>query len=341
WRTTDGANPWTAASMDFPGDPAGSLVQSIGIAPSDSNRIYVGTDYPDGKIWTTTTGLSSPPAWTDVSGPLKRWTVSAIAVDPTDPKVAYASVDTYRFDEPRLWKTTDGGATWKDSDGTAPTALPPAGGLSVAVNPVNPSMVYVGTATGIFESLDGGASWHIANENLATTGVEDLVFRRGTSELYAFTYGRGIYRVDVGNAAPPPNDGVATATQVQLNPDFKDRVSTRLATSEDTDPPVSCGAEGQQQTKSVWYRLTTPDGGNFEVSTDGSNYDTVVAVFTGGAGSFTPVACDDDAIGQGGDSLVKFSATPQTLYYIEVTRSSDASQEGLGGSLEFRVARSG
>jgi photosystem II stability/assembly factor-like uncharacterized protein len=342
WRTTDGATTWTAASMDFPGSPYGSQANSIAVAPSDSNVVYVGTGRGDGQVWKTTSALANPPAWVNVSGPMKKRDVSEIAVAPNDPNLAYAAIDTYKFDETRLWKTTDGGSTWTDADGSAPQSLPPAGGLSVAINPLNTSMVYVGTATGIFESLDGGASWHIANENLASTAVEDLYFRPGTSELYAFTYGRGAYRVDVGNAAPPPNDSLAAATEVKLNPDFKDHVSARLATSEQSDPAVPCGAEGQpQQTKSVWYRLTPPDGGNFEVSTEGSNYDTVVAVYTGGAGSFTPVACDDDSIGQGGDSLVKFTATPQTLYYIEVTRSSDANQEGLGGSLDFRVSRAG
>lgn len=342
WRTTDGARTWAAASLDFPGDDYGSQVQSIAIAPTNSNVVYAGTGYPDGKLWATTSALASPPSWVDVSGPMKKWEVSAIAVDPNDPKTAYAAIDTFKYNEPRLWKTTDGGASWTDATGVAPTALPPAAGLSVAINPTNPSMVYVGTATGIFESLDGGTTWHVANENLATTGVEDLYFVSGTSELYAFTYGRGVYRVDVGSQTPPPNDAIANAIEVSLSPAFKDKVNTRLATTEAGDPSVQCGAPGQpQQAKSVWYRFAPPDGSTYSISTEDSNYDTVVAVFSENAGSLTPVACDDDGLGEAGNSLVKLQATPGTAYFIEVTRSSDASQEGISGSLTLTVERSG
>jgi hypothetical protein len=59
-------------------------------------------------------------------------------------------------------------------------------------------MVYVGTDSGVFESLDGGLTWTVANDNLATTTVEDLIFTPGTSELFAYTFGRGVYRTDVG-----------------------------------------------------------------------------------------------------------------------------------------------
>jgi hypothetical protein len=51
---------------------------------------------------------------------------------------------------------------------------------------------------GIFESDNAGATWRVANDSLITTVIGQLVFRKGTSDLYAFTYGRGAYRVDVG-----------------------------------------------------------------------------------------------------------------------------------------------
>jgi hypothetical protein len=50
----------------------------------------------------------------------------------------------------------------------------------------------------VFESLNGGDTWVLANDDLVSTIVQELVFRKGTSELYAFTHGRGAYEVDVG-----------------------------------------------------------------------------------------------------------------------------------------------
>ena len=51
----------------------------------------------------------------DAGGALFRRTVSKIAVDPSDPMVAYAAVDDFGSNgqpgNTGIWKTTDGGAT--------------------------------------------------------------------------------------------------------------------------------------------------------------------------------------------------------------------------------------
>ena len=86
-----------------------------------------------------------------------RWSASTsladsgaqcISPDPADPDTAYAGLR-----EHGLWKTTDGGHTWRDLD------LPERGVFSVAVSPVD-GAVYAGSEPSrLFRSEDGGASW--------------------------------------------------------------------------------------------------------------------------------------------------------------------------------------
>jgi photosystem II stability/assembly factor-like uncharacterized protein len=133
--------------------------------------------------------MASPPSWSSVTA---EGYISSIAVHPTDPRIAYATVASFGVE--RVLKTTDGGASWNDVGAD----LPDVPANAVAINPRNPAMVFVGTDAGVFESPNGGLTWLPANGNMTTTIVQELVFRQGTSDLYVFTHGRGVFRVDVG-----------------------------------------------------------------------------------------------------------------------------------------------
>lgn len=74
----------------------------------------------------------------------------------------------------------------------------------------------------------------------------------------------------------------------------------------------------------VWYRIVGT-GGPVTVDTSGSDFDTVVAVYTSdGAGGFTPVpdACVDDVqldpIGRSLQSVVTFDTVAGTTYYVQI-----------------------
>jgi hypothetical protein len=88
------------------------------------------------------------------------------------------------------------------------------------------------------------------------------------------------------------------------------------ATTAPDDPGFAC-VTGPKN-KSVWYRYTPTNGAPLIVNTVGSNYDTVLGVWTGSRGSLTSVACNDDGPGTGSQSQVQFIPTAGTTYYIEV-----------------------
>jgi hypothetical protein len=76
---------------------------------------------------------------------------------------------------------------------------------------------------------------------------------------------------------------------------WEDHISTTHATIDDTDPIISCKVDYDN---SVWYYWSTPISASLMLSTEGSTYDTVVAVFEDNDPSddvdLKEVACNDD-----------------------------------------------
>lgn len=87
----------------------------------------------------------------------KRGYTTCISVDPSDSDVVYCGgyfyddVLTYHY---KIYKSSNGGEDWSDSTGSI-DGHP----RSIAINPANPSNVFVGTTQGIFKSSNGGQTW--------------------------------------------------------------------------------------------------------------------------------------------------------------------------------------
>ncbi|MFN7929709.1 MAG: hypothetical protein U0Y68_17555 [Blastocatellia bacterium] len=179
WRSTDNGQNWTPIMDDQPTQAIGS----IAIDPTDANTIYIGTGegnsaiscyYGAGILKSTNGGTS----WSVISGPnstlapLKPVFVNAaipkLVVDPVTPNVIFAATTgastaaasggvegVERGKQRGLWKSSDGGATWKnaDPDGTG-------GQLSahdIVLDPLNHNTVYAAIrARGIYRSKSGG-----------------------------------------------------------------------------------------------------------------------------------------------------------------------------------------
>jgi hypothetical protein len=61
---------------------------------------------------------------------------------------------------------------------------------------VNPELLFVGTETGLFVSVDGGRQWGQFTGNLPNVAVRDLAIHPRDHDLIVATHGRGIYVVD-------------------------------------------------------------------------------------------------------------------------------------------------
>ena len=191
WRTNDGAAHWSRASTKIAGSRF-NAISAIASSPADPNHVLMGT--AEGPIYRNSAALSATGSthW-PVAKPRPGY-VSWLAFDPADPKVGYATYAT--FGGTHVWRTADGGATWTGIDGNLPD-LPVQ---SIVADPANPTHLYIGTDMGIFVTTDGGHTWAIELTGFPDSVADALVMFAGSAgnrTLYAFTHGRGAWRVNL------------------------------------------------------------------------------------------------------------------------------------------------
>ena len=96
------------------------------------------------------------------------------------------------------------------------------------------------------------------------------------------------------------------------------QIFNTFGATKEAGEPDHCGVTGGA---SQWFAYQAPTNGGLSISTDGSDFDTVLAVYTSTGSSFddlTEVACDNNSGSDGQDSTVQFNATEGTIYYIAV-----------------------
>ena len=100
-----------------------------------------------------------------------------------------------------------------------------------------------------------------------------------------------------------------------------------VGATKQTGEPAHAGNPGGA---SVWYSWTAPSSGNVELSTGGSSFDTLLAVYTGTATNNLVLVGANDDIGPGkGPSDVVFAATAGTTYKIAVDGYLDPTQTSV------------
>ena len=123
--------------------------------------------------------------------------------------------------------------------------------------------------------------------------------------------------------APPINDNFSGRIVISSSLPQSDPARDTLdATEEGTDPNFTC-ASNNQGYRTVWYEFTPTVTRYLGADTLGSEYDTVLAIWTGSPGSFSVVACNDDVSFGVLQSSVQVSVAALTTYYIEVASFSD------------------
>ena len=156
-------------------------VNVIAFHPTDANTIYVGV--PAGGLWKTTDGGSN---WTPMSDTLASLGVSGIAVDHSNPNIAYILTgdgdggDTQSIG---VMKSTDGGSTWSTT-GLSWDVTNFNRGYKLMMDPTDSSTMFAVTTVGILKTTDGWATW----TNVQSGSFRDIEFKPGnTSIMYAST----------------------------------------------------------------------------------------------------------------------------------------------------------
>ena len=113
-----------------------------------------------------------------------RW-VSELVASAHDAKRAFVTLDGHRSDDDATYAlmTSDGGETWVSLTATLPAGAGSA--RTIAEDPVNEDLLYLGTEFQTFVSLDRGANWTRFNGDLPTVAVHAFAINEPSGEVVA------------------------------------------------------------------------------------------------------------------------------------------------------------
>jgi hypothetical protein len=153
----------------------------------------VGTD--DGNIQLTTDGGQSWNRLNDaVPGLPPLAFISSIEADRFNKNAAWITVDAHRNGDlnPYVYYTEDLGKTWKSLTTKDITGFCHV----IRQDPVNRDLIFLGTESGLFISLNHGTEWVRFKNKVPQTGVYDIAFQTVRHDLILGTHGRGVIIID-------------------------------------------------------------------------------------------------------------------------------------------------
>ncbi|MBX2890053.1 MAG: hypothetical protein KF734_03940 [Saprospiraceae bacterium] len=195
FKSTDAGDTWQYLGLEQQG-----IVSKIQIDPTNPKIIYVATmgnpfmrDNERGIYKTTDGGLT----WQQVLFVSNQAGASDLVINPNNPQILYASFwDRIRNNQEsviygphaRVYKTTDGGATWTHLGGGLPTGI--MGRTGLAMSAQNPDKLYVvyidslSTPGGLYKTTNGGTSWTSINIDALEDKCADFGWYFGKIDLH-------------------------------------------------------------------------------------------------------------------------------------------------------------
>jgi photosystem II stability/assembly factor-like uncharacterized protein len=209
YKSTNQGQSWTAISGDLTRNdkskqkPSGGPITlditsveyydtifAIAESPLQKGMLWAGTD--DGLVHLTTDDGAH---WSTVTPKdLPEWSMISI-IEPShhDANTAYIAVDRHKLDDfrPYIYRTRDAGKNWI----LTANGIPEGSYVrSVREDPKRKGLLFAGTETGVYFSLDDGGHWQPLKLNLPTVPIHDLEIHG--DDLVAATHGRAFWVLD-------------------------------------------------------------------------------------------------------------------------------------------------
>lgn len=192
FKSTDGGDNWSALSTDL--QNIGN-VSALVIDPVTPTTLYAVT--ASSILKSMDGGVTWNAAHTGIVGG-----AHTLVIDPATPSTLYVATEGF---EGGVYKSTNGGGNWfRANTGltTDPTGLPHAFGQALAIDPKQPTTLYVGLRSylggfggGVFKTTNSGGNWSSINTNLMNTYINTLAIDPATpATLYLGSKYTGVYK---------------------------------------------------------------------------------------------------------------------------------------------------
>ncbi|MCP4150780.1 MAG: hypothetical protein GY757_23745 [bacterium] len=180
-RSPDRGDSWTAISPALTSTP----LTTLKLAPSDSNSLYASNGT---RLFRTINGGDS---WSELNNANLLPYISDIAIHPDNPEIVWITMGNYRAFTvaEKVYRSDNGGNSWTNISGSLPN-LP----VNCAVIDHYSHGLYIGTDVGVFYSPTGRGDWKSFHNGFPNVIVNELEIHQAYGEIFAATYGRGVWK---------------------------------------------------------------------------------------------------------------------------------------------------
>lgn len=197
FKSTNRGNTWNPISQTFPGN-----LDNLKIAPSNSEVLYASRGI---ALFRTRDGGATD--WQQVAFP--GGMINSIAVHPTNPDLIAVALASAQ----RVAVSTDGGDTWENYKKN----LPEFSALALIWDDNGKNGLYLGMDYGVYYIDNTFEDWQPFSNLLPNVIINELEINAVTGEIYAGTYGRGLWVSPTVDATVGVEDQ-SFATEVKLHP---------------------------------------------------------------------------------------------------------------------------
>jgi photosystem II stability/assembly factor-like uncharacterized protein len=217
WRSDDRGDSWTPVSGDLTHnrdrlttpmmdrvwsiDAAWDLfamsefgsITSLAESPLVEGLLYAGTD--DGRIQVSEDGGASWRAVERLPDVTDDFFVNDIKADLHDADTVYVSLDDHKTGDftPYVFRSTDRGRNWTSIRGDLEDRNLV---WRIVQDHVKPELLFLGTETGVFFTVDAGQHWVRLAGGMPTISLRDLEIQKRENDLVAASFGRGFFILD-------------------------------------------------------------------------------------------------------------------------------------------------